>query len=281
MRFCIIDDDPNVVQMLSNIIEDKELGTVAGRAHDGDSAIKLMKGLQPDVALIDYLMPNCDGAAVVRAVREVHPAIKFILISQVTEKEMVAHAYQAGIEFFISKPINVIEVEKVVHSVTDTIRMERTLANIRGMLGTKLPASEPQGNRLGRIKLILGHVGILGEKGSYDIINVCDYVLQHKLELGPLDLNAICGSLEDNPKILKQRIRRAVHRGLVNIANSGIEDYMNEQFVKYSGTLFDFENVRAEMDFIRGKREEGGRVNITQFIEGLLIITEQGAHMND
>lgn len=274
MRFCIIDDDPNVVQMLSNIIEDRELGSVSGRAYDGESAVELVKCLQPDVALVDYLMPKRDGSAVVRAIKECHPGIRFILISQVTDKEMIAHSYLSGIEFFISKPINVIEVENVIRSVTDKIRMEQTIANIRGMLNPGSSVQDSDGARMGRIKILLGQVGVLGEKGSYDIMNICEYALRNKLHQGPLDLNVICERLEDNPKILKQRIRRAVYHGLSNVANSGIEDYMNEHFVKFAGTLFDFENVRAEMDFIRGKRPEGGRVNINKFIEGLLLQSE-------
>lgn len=274
MRFCIVDDDPNVVQMLANIIEDRELGTVTGRAYDGESAVEVIRLQHPDIVLIDYLMPKRDGSAVVRTIRESCPGIRFILISQVTDKEMVAHSYLAGIEFFISKPINVIEVEKVVHSVADKIRMEQTIANIRGMLAPQQVVYDSESVRISRIKGILGQIGILGEKGSYDIMHICEYALHHKLQQGPLDLNTICDRLDDNPKILKQRIRRAIYHGLANVANSGIEDYMNEYFSKFAGTLYDYENVKAEMDFIRGKRREGGRVNINKFIEGLLLQSE-------
>lgn len=274
MRFCIIDDDPNVVHMLANIVEDKELGTVIGRANDGEAALELVRSLQPDVALVDYLMPKRDGSAVVRGIREGSPKTRCILISQVTDKEMVAHSYQAGIEFFISKPINVIEVENVIRSVTEKIRLEQTIAGIRGMLQPAATAVDLEGPRMGRIRIILGHLGVLGEKGSYDIMNICEYALRYKLHHGPLDLNAIGERLEDTPKILKQRVRRTVYHGLANIANLGIEDYLNDTFCKYAGTLFDFENVRAEMDFIRGKRQEGGRVNINKFIEGLLLQSE-------
>lgn len=274
MRYCVVDDDPNVVQMLSNIIEERELGAVIGRANDGDSALELIRGLRPDVVLIDYLMPKRDGSSVVRAIRETLPGIRFILISQVTDKEMVAHSYLAGVEFFISKPINVIEVEKVVRSVAEKIHMEQTLAGIRGMLAPQRAGVDAQTARMSRIRLMLGHLGLTGEKGSYDVLALCEYALRNGLDQGPLDLNAICDHLEDSPKILKQRVRRAVYHGLSNMANYGIEDYMNEHFVKYAGTLFDFESVRAEMDFIRGKRPEGGRVNINKFIEGLLLHSE-------
>lgn len=275
MRFCLIDDDPNIVQMLTNIIEDKELGNVVGKAHDGVSAIGVIKSLQPDMVLIDYLMPQCDGSAVVHAVRGMNPQIQFILISQVTDKAMVSQAYQEGIQFFISKPINVIEVETVIRSVQDKINMKRTISTIRGMIDLKSDVRDSDAARLGRIRTIMGQVGVLGEKGSYDIMKICEYALNHQMHLKYLDLNLICGEMEEDTKILKQRIRRAVHRGLVNMANSGIEDYMNEYFMKYSGTLFDFENVRAEMEYIRGKRSESGRVNINKFIEGLFVMSER------
>ncbi len=77
-----------------------------------------------------------------------------------------------------------------------------------------------------------------------------------------------------NPKIMKQRIRRSVYSGLANVAHSGIEDYMNDYFVKYSGSLYDFENVKAEMDHIRGKRKSGGKVNLEKFIENLILQSE-------
>jgi len=69
-------------------------------------------------------------------------------------------------------------------------------------------------------------------------------------------------------------MRRSMNKALTNIANAGIEDYMNDIFVKYSSTLFDFQSVKAEMDFLRGKRKEGGKVNIHRFMEGIILMLE-------
>ncbi len=70
---------------------------------------------------------------------------------------------------------------------------------------------------------------------------------------------------------MEQRIRRAINKGLVNLANLGIEDYMNENFIRFSSTLYDFENVKAEMDYIRGKRNGGGKISVRKFIDNLLL----------
>jgi len=275
MRFCIVDDDPTIIQMLSNIIEDKELGRVVGRATDGQQALEVIQNCVPDIVLIDYLMPVRDGVAVQKSITAEVPGVRFVMISQVTDKAMVADAYRAGAEFFITKPINVVEVERVLHSVGEKINMERTLASIRGML-TSAPTAQPKGEqtRIGRIRQILSHLGLVGEKGSYDILNICEQVFGKGYDTVPLDMNGICDAMGENPKIVKQRIRRAAYHGLSNLANIGIEDSMHEHFLRYAGSLYDFECVKSEMDYLRGRRQEGGRVNVGKFMEGLLVQSE-------
>ena len=59
-----------------------------------------------------------------------------------------------------------------------------------------------------------------------------------------------------------KRIRRTATAGMINLANIGIEDYMNETFVEYSNGLYNFEQLKTEMDFIRGKTKKRGKVNL-------------------
>ncbi|RMC99638.1 hypothetical protein D9O40_11760, partial [Clostridium autoethanogenum] len=49
-----------------------------------------------------------------------------------------------------------------------------------------------------------------------------------------------------------------------------IEDYADDIFHTYANTLFDFTNVKAEMDYINHKRKIGGKVSINKFFEGLI-----------
>jgi two-component system response regulator YcbB len=46
---------------------------------------------------------------------------------------------------------------------------------------------------------------------------------------------------------------------------------MNEIFIMYANSLFNFEEVKSEMDFIRGKTKYSGKINIRKFIDGLII----------
>ncbi|KXZ40314.1 YcbB domain-containing protein [Alkalithermobacter thermoalcaliphilus JW-YL-7 = DSM 7308] len=198
------------------------------------------------------------------------------MISQVSSKNLIEQAYSSGIEFFISKPINIVEVVKVIENVLEKIKMEETLGRIKSMFSDlDINKSEKlKSNEIEKIRFILSKLGILGEIGSKDIINICQYLLDNKERMFNYKVSEICEKLSDNPKAMEQRIRRALNKGLTNIASLGIEDYMNDDFIQYSNSLYNFEDVRLEMDYIRGKNSYGGKVNIKKFIEGILLHSE-------
>lgn len=275
MRIYIIDDDPIIVKILEEIVEIKNLGYVVGYSFNGKTAIEEILEYKPDIVLVDYLLPNVDGTRVIETVKEQYSDITFIMISQVSDKEMVASSYDVGIEFFISKPINIREVEMVVKSVSEKIKMKKALVNIKDLLQIDIPIETKDitpKNDIEYIKEILSTVGVLGEKGSYDVIKVCEYIIKHNIK-NELNLRNISEEIDEDYKVITQRIRRALNKGLRNIAYLGLEDYVNEYFIKYSNTLFDFEDVKAEMDYIKGKRLSGGKVNVNKFIENLLIMS--------
>lgn len=282
MRFFIVEDDPSVVSNLEDIISTNNLGTVCGEAGDALIDVREIIAAHPDILLVDFLMPDKDGIQVVRELREAGCNAKCVMLSQLSTKALIAKAYDAGVDFFISKPINVIEVRAVLSNVINQLNNERTLAGIRSMFGeasaTAVPtptAAKPQDTpTLRKIQNILNQLGMSGEKGAEDIMGICRYLLDQNLAASRTSITTLCERLSDTPKNMEQRIRRAIAVGMANLAHLGIEDFMNETFTRYSGTLFPFEEIRAEMDFIRGKRDRGGKVTIKKFIDSLLVFTE-------
>ena len=73
-----------------------------------------------------------------------------------------------------------------------------------------------------------------------------------------------------NPNTIEQRIRRTIQKSLVNIAEFGIDDYYNPKFMEYSSLLFDFSQVKQEMNYTQGISKRRGTINIKKFIEGII-----------
>jgi two-component system response regulator YcbB len=178
MNYYLLDDDINIIQMLKRIIESTMDRDVLGFATDPIEACEEIEHLRPDVLIIDYLMPDLHGVDAILRLKEGLPNLKIIMLSQVTDKSMVADSYAAGTDFFITKPINKIEVTRVLDQIERTIEMERTLERISGLLDTepkqkKAPGPEERGST------ILRELGILGEKGAEDLLEIVSLSAEH------------------------------------------------------------------------------------------------------
>ena len=223
-------------------------------------------------------MPGMDGISFVKKATAEFQDIAYIMLSQVSSKDMISSAYEAGVEFFIQKPINAIEVENVITRVSQNLAMKRTLNSMQNLFMTQMqdmmPKAAPVAPRepvhLQKTKDILQRLGIIGEIGSKDIINVVDYMITHRDTASEMTLIELCAQFSDNPKSVEQRIRRTANTAMVNLANLGLEDYSNDTFIEYSNTLFNFEQIRREMDHIRGKTHKGGNVKIRNFLNALV-----------
>lgn len=280
MKIYIIEDDISVISVLEDIIEQNELGTICGD-NDGEAVEQYqVLALDPDLILIDLLMPGKDGIQIVRELREAGCHAKFIMLSQVSDKDMVAKAYTAGVEFFIQKPINLIEVCQVIRNVRTQLDNERALKAIQQVFAVRsAPASAQQrpayDRQRRRMKAILSQLGMAGEKGAQDIIELCVLLLQEHTGVSQIGMSNLCARLNDSPRTTEQRARRALEKGLKHIASLGLEDYNNETFVRYSARLFPFQEVRSEMLFQQGKGDLRGKANLKTFLDGLMILAEE------
>lgn len=223
-------------------------------------------------------MPGKDGIQVVRELREMGSEAKFIMISQVSSKEMIAKAYTAGVSFFIQKPINLIEVRQVITTVKTQLENERALRAIQRVFAGRDAAPQPAAPsdyRLKRLKYILSQLGMAGEKGSKDIADLCALLLEEGGSASQIPVSTLCTRLPGPPKTTEQRARRAVDPGASShIASLGLEDYNNEIFLRYAARLFPFQEVRAEMAFQQGKGQHG-KASLKKFLDGLVLLLEE------
>lgn len=275
MSFYFIDDDKNITNILKIIINTRGLGVCCGSAETAVEALVDLPVMKPDIILVDFLMPEMDGITFVKQAKKVLPDAAYIMLSQVSSKDMIASAYEAGIEFFIQKPINSVEVESVIRKVSDGLAMKRMVQQMNNLFAPATEHSSTKVKSVGEkqiednLRTILTRLGIIGETGSKDIITIVKYICAHPGSIDTMTVSELCSKFCDNPKSMEQRIRRTAFNGLVNLAHLGLDDYSNEIFVEYSSTLYNFEQVRKEMDFICQKIVRHGNVKLRHFLTSL------------
>lgn len=289
LSFGIVDDDAVSRRMLQKIIEKGGLGEVVGTAGSGSEGEKVLLETTPDVVVIDLLMPDQDGIETIIRLKEQGYQGKYVMISQIENKEMIGKAYQAGVEFYIQKPINKIEVEAVLSKVNEQWNISRSLQEIKESL-TKLSLlhTGPESIRKKRgvreiMQPILMDMGIVGDTGSRDLMDIMEHLTRHHKSEGIPPLKELyetvsrChkvkeADVEKEGKAVEQRIRRTVMGALTHIASIGLTDYSNPKFEHYAPLYFEFQDVRMKMKEIdENSKPEKGKVNIKKFLQVLYL----------
>ena len=116
IRVLLVDDHAVVRSGLSAFLlafDDLELVAEAG---GGEEAVRLCEQCQPDVVLMDLVMPRMDGAAATRAIRERCPQIQVIALTSFKEKELVQGALEAGAIGYLLKNVTANELADAIRA---------------------------------------------------------------------------------------------------------------------------------------------------------------------
>lgn len=280
-KIIIIDDDISIRMMLRFIIEKNSLGEVIEELSSGDNASELIKIYNPDIVLIDFLLPEKDGVKIIKECVENGYRGKFIMISQVKDSDMIGEAYKQGVLFFIHKPINEIEVKTVLENIIKTIDMNRSMEIIRTTLINTTPPKEKESKD--DLKKIFSDLGIISEFGINDLKKVIlsIMILKEKNHSKSYQLKDIFQEVIKNYKIndgvdinfksFEQRIRRLVYKAFENMCHIGAEDFYNPIFSKYSNILFDIGEIRKVINNFGENEGKKGKINVKKFIEGIVL----------
>lgn len=116
MKVLIAEDDIHICHGLRDLLENEGYGTVT--VTDGIDALSAFIREQPDLVLLDIMMPGCDGYRVCADIRQRDPDVPVIFISAKSEEIDRVVGLDLGADDFIVKPFGVREVSARIRAVT-------------------------------------------------------------------------------------------------------------------------------------------------------------------
>lgn len=109
LNVAIADDNDRILELLGELIDgDKDL-TLVGKANNGEDMYQIIKNNEPDVVLLDLIMPKMDGLSVMERVNEdknIKKYPNFIIITAVGQERITEDAFKKGANYYIMKPFN-------------------------------------------------------------------------------------------------------------------------------------------------------------------------------
>lgn len=102
-RILLVDDHNAVRRGVRQLIETKPYYQVVGEAGDGRSAIDIAKETKPDIAILDYSIPQLNGLDLAHALKRAFPRIEILLYTMHDREEIIMDVLRAGVRGFILK----------------------------------------------------------------------------------------------------------------------------------------------------------------------------------
>lgn len=231
LNVAIADDNEKMLRLLGSIIESDDELNIVGIAKDGEEAYNVIKTKEPDVVLLDIVMPKLDGLDVLDRVKhdktiKKHPT--FIMISAIGREEITEDAFNRGADYYIMKPFdNDMVLNRIKHVKKRT--SEKT-QEIRKINAYEKEEELKERNLEADVTEIIHEVGVPAHIKGYQYLRDAIVMSVNDMEM----LNSITKILY--PTIAKKyqttssRVERAIRHAIEVAWSRGKMDTIDEMF---------------------------------------------------
>lgn len=230
LNIAIADDNERVVQLLEHIVSSDDELEVVGKAENGEQLFDIIKEKEPDVVLLDIIMPKVDGLTVMERINQdsslKHPA--FIVITAVGQEKITEDAFDLGADYYILKPFdNDMVINRIKHT---RATREKNFAEVRKVKAYESKNEYMERNLETDVTSIIHEIGVPAHIKGYQYLR--DAII---MSVGDMDmLNSITKILY--PTIAKKhqttpsRVERAIRHAIEVAWSRGKMDTIDELF---------------------------------------------------
>ncbi|WP_182199492.1 sporulation transcription factor Spo0A [Paraliobacillus salinarum] len=135
IKVCLVDDNQELVELMEDYFSSQSDIEVIGRAYNGKDGLNLIQDKEPDIVVLDIIMPHIDGLAVLGKLKELNLSKKpnVIMLTAFGQEEVMKKAVNLGASYFILKPFDLDSLAEQIRQVyglpasEPTITKERTV----------------------------------------------------------------------------------------------------------------------------------------------------------
>ncbi|MDQ4074638.1 MAG: response regulator transcription factor [Chloroflexota bacterium] len=136
----IVEDEKDLNSLIQSHLEPE--GHTVLQAYDGRTALELVEEHHPDLVILDWMLPELDGLAVCRQIRQNHLTPILMLTARSEEIDRVL-GLEVGADDYVVKPFSIRELIARVRSILRRVALDTTIAPTSDQKATHLPAPEP------------------------------------------------------------------------------------------------------------------------------------------
>lgn len=231
LNVAIADDNERMLHLLSDIIRSDDELQVVGTAKDGEEAYNMIKSKEPDVVLLDIVMPKLDGLSVMDKIkndRNIKKQPAFIMVSAIGQEKITEDAFELGADYYIMKPFdNEMVLNRIKHVKRSNSRMVNEVKRVNAY---EKKEEYKERNLESEVTTIIHEIGVPAHIKGYQYLREAIMMSVTDMEM----LNSITKILY--PTIAKKfqttpsRVERAIRHAIEVAWSRGKMDTIDELF---------------------------------------------------
>jgi len=223
---CIVDDNKELVHIMTEYLNGQDDMEVIGAAYDGKECVQLLERMEPDILLLDIIMPHMDGLAVLQQIRETdrtnYPNI--IMLTAFGQEEVMRKAVQHGASYFILKPF---DFEHLLDKIRDICSHKNTHSMV---LETGTSKRKEKENIESSITNIMHDIGVPAHIKGYLYLREAITMVYNDIELLGSITKILYPDIAKKFNTTSSRVERAIRHAIEVAWNRGNIDSITDLF---------------------------------------------------
>ena len=231
LNVAIADDNAKMTDMLGQMIEeDKDLELV-GKAHNGEEICNIIKDKEPDVVILDIIMPKMDGLSVMEKFSHdanVKKVPVFIVLSAVGQERITEDAFSLGADYYVLKPFdNTTLLNRIKHIRKIGERRVREIPR-PGITETKKP--QPERNLETDVTNIIHEIGVPAHIKGYQYIREGIIMAIEDINMMNYITKLLYPTIAKKYKTTSSSVERAIRHAIEVAWSRGKVELLEEMF---------------------------------------------------
>lgn len=229
LNVAIADDNQMTLELLGDIVSSDSELQVIGTAKDGEEAYHLIKEKEPDVVLLDIVMPKLDGLGVLDRIRsdatmKNRPA--FLMISAVGNECITEDAFAKGADYYIMKPFDYTQILDRIKSV----RKRRNVKEVRRNMTVESEKQYTQQSLEEDVTEMIHEVGVPAHIKGYQYLREAIIMSVNNMDMHNSITKVLYPGIAKKYQTTPSRVERAIRHAIEVAWSRGKMDTLDDLF---------------------------------------------------
>lgn len=230
MRIAIADDNKEMTNLIMNIVSTQNDMEVVGVAHDGLECVQMIKDTNPDLLLLDLIMPQLDGMGVIERIREGCQQVKIMMITAFSHENLTSQALQSGVSYYLMKPFDHEVLLRHIRSILGVSKQVTNYSSKREEVVTAYDQRKPKVSLEVQISAIMQEIGVPANIKGYMFLREAITRVYNDLELLGSITKILYPEVGNKFNTTASRVERAIRHAIEVAWQRGDIDYISKIF---------------------------------------------------